>query len=223
LSFATSHLDTAHRILEKLEPECRPALSEASQQGWQRADDRLREMTTGLDRITQLVIKLRTFSRLDEGEQKKVSMRECVESVLMILGHRMDDRIRVHMQLGEPDQIECFPGLLNQALLNLVSNAIDAIEGQGDVTVVTGAEGGTYAITVSDTGQGIPDELRERVLEPFFTTKPIGQGTGLGLSITYSIVRKHGGTLELSHREGGGTVAAIRLPMIGTAGRQHAS
>ena len=223
LSFATSHLDTARRILEKLEPECRPALSEASQQGWERAGNRLREMTTGLDRITQLVVKLRTFSRLDEGEQKKVSMRECVESVVMILGHRMGDRIRVHMQLGEPDQIECFPGLLNQALLNLVSNAIDAIEGQGDVTVVTGAQGGTYAITVSDTGQGIPDELRERVLEPFFTTKPVGQGTGLGLSITYSIVRKHGGTLELSPREGGGTVAAIRLPMIGTAGRQHAS
>ena len=76
---------------------------------------------------------------------------------------------------------------------------------------------------VSDTGQGIPDELRERVLEPFFTTKPVGQGTGLGLSITYSIVRKHGGTLQLSHREGGGTVVAIRLPMNGGVRGQHAS
>jgi len=146
-----------------------------------------------------------------------------MESVLMILGHRLGDRIRVETKLGEPDQIECFPGLLNQALLNLVANSIDAIEGQGTVTVATGAEGNVYAITVSDTGQGIPDDLRERVLEPFFTTKPVGQGTGLGLSITYSIVRKHGGTLELSRREGGGTVVAIRLPMIGTAGRQHAS
>ena len=223
LSFATSHLDTARRIFEKLEPECRPALSEGGQQGWQRADSRLREMATGLERIGELVVKLRTFSRLDEGEQKKVSMRECVESVLMILQHRMGDRVRVETRLGEPDQIECFPSLLNQALLNLVSNAIDAIEGPGSITVETGAKGDVYAIEVSDTGAGIPDELRERVLEPFFTTKPVGQGTGLGLSITYSIVRKHGGTLALSHREGGGTVAAIRLPMTTTVGEQNAS
>jgi two-component system NtrC family sensor kinase len=107
-------------------------------------------------------------------------------------------------------------------LLNLVSNAIDAIEGQGSLTVTTGADTDAYVITVSDTGKGIPDELRERVLEPFFTTKPVGQGTGLGLSITYSIVRKHGGTLELSHREGGGTVAAMRLPMTVTGGGRHA-
>jgi two-component system, NtrC family, sensor kinase len=223
LSFATSHLDTARRIFEKIEPECRPALSEASVASWTRADSRLREMATGLERIAELVVKLRTFSRLDEGEQKKVSIRECVESVLMILQHRMGDRIRVEKHLGEPDRIDCFAGLLNQALLNLVSNAIDAIEGEGQVTVTTGAEGDAFAITVTDTGCGIPDDLRERVLEPFFTTKPVGQGTGLGLSITYSIVRRHGGTLELSRREGGGTVASIRLPMNDGAGRQHAS
>jgi two-component system NtrC family sensor kinase len=223
LSFATSHLDTARKLLKKLEPECRPALSAASVEGWRRADSRLKEMATGLGRIGELVVKLRTFSRLDEGEQKKVSMRECVESVLMILEHRTGDRIRVETRLGEPDELECFPGLLNQALLNLVANAIDAIEGAGTVTVATGAEGDVYAITVTDTGQGIPTELRERVLEPFFTTKPVGQGTGLGLSITYSIIRKHGGTLELSPRDGGGTVVAIRLPMTRTAGRQHAS
>ena len=223
LSFATSHLDTARRIFERIEPECRPALSEASLANWTRADSRLREMATGLERIAELVVKLRTFSRLDEGERKKVSIRECVESVLMILQHRTGNRIRVEKHLGEPDRIDCFPGLLNQALLNLVSNAIDSIDGEGRVTVTTGAEGDAFVITVTDTGCGIPDELRERVLEPFFTTKPVGQGTGLGLSITYSIVRRHGGTLELSRREGGGTVVSIRLPMNDGAGRQHAS
>jgi two-component system NtrC family sensor kinase len=224
LSFATSHLDTARRIFEKIEPECRSVLSEASRANWARADSRLREMAAGLERIAELVIKLRTFSRLDEGEQKKVSVRECVESVLMILGHRMGNRIRVETHFGEADQIECYAGLLNQALLNLVSNAIDAIDGDGHITIVTGTEGSFYCIKVTDTGQGIPDDLRERVLEPFFTTKPVGQGTGLGLSITYSIVRKHDGTLEFSHREGGGTVVAIRLPLTGTAtGEQHAS
>jgi two-component system, NtrC family, sensor kinase len=219
LSFATSHLDTARRIFQKIEPECHKTLSEASVADWTRADSRLREMATGLERIAELVVKLRTFSRLDEGERKKVSVRECVESVLMILAHRMGNRIRVETHLHEPDRIDCFAGLLNQALLNLVSNAIDAIEGEGQVTVDAGADGEFFAITVSDTGHGIPDDLRERVLEPFFTTKPVGQGTGLGLSITYSIVRKHGGTLELSRREGGGTVATIRLPITSTPGR----
>jgi two-component system NtrC family sensor kinase len=223
LSFAVSHLDTARRILEKLQPECRPALSETSWESWQRADSRLREMATGLGRIAELVVKLRTFSRLDEGEQKRVSMRECVDSVLMILQHRMGDRVTVETNLGGPDQLECYPGLLNQALLNLVSNAIDAIDGPGQVTVATFKEDDTYVIAVSDTGQGIPEHLRERVLEPFFTTKPVGQGTGLGLSITYSIVRKHGGTIELSRREGGGTVAMIRLPIMNTGGNQHGS
>jgi two-component system NtrC family sensor kinase len=141
----------------------------------------------------------------------------------MILGHRTGDRIGVETSFGEPDRIDCFAGLLNQALLNLVSNAIDAIDGKGNIAITTGADGDFYVIQVSDTGQGIPDNLRERVLEPFFTTKPVGQGTGLGLSITYSIVRKHGGTLHLSPREGGGTAAAIRLPMAGATGRQHAS
>jgi two-component system NtrC family sensor kinase len=223
LSFATSHLDTARRILEKLRPSCESALSDAERNEWERAQSRLREMATGLERIADLVIKLRTFSRLDEGEQKKVSVRECVDSVLMILQHRAGSRVRLVTDLAGPDQIECFPGLLNQALLNLVSNAIDAIEGEGSVTIGAGAADGGYAITVSDTGGGIPEDVRDRVLEPFFTTKPVGQGTGLGLSITYSIVRKHGGTLELSERAGGGTIAAIRLPITVTSGGQHAN
>jgi two-component system NtrC family sensor kinase len=97
--------------------------------------------------------------------------------------------------------------------MNLVANAIDAISGEGTITISTGASGADYAITVTDTGVGIPDELSQRVFEPFFTTKPVGQGTGLGLSITYSIVRQHGGVLELLRREGGGTVAVIRFPL----------
>jgi len=169
-------------------------------------------MATGLERIRELVVKLRTFSRMDQGEQGLVSMRECVDSLLTILGHRLRD-IEVETHLGEPDKIECFPSLINQALMNLVSNAIDALEGRGRLTISSRPEGDTYSITVTDTGRGIPEELRERVLDPFFTTKPVGAGTGLGLSITYSIVKKHGGTLELRDAEGGGTEAIIKIPL----------
>jgi two-component system NtrC family sensor kinase len=170
-------------------------------------------MHQGLVRIQDLVLRLRTFSRLDEGARKSIDMRETVESVLTILQHRLESRIQITTHFGEPREVECYPEPLTQAIMNLVANAIDAIAERGAITITTGAEGASYRIVVADTGHGIPDEIRERVVEPFFTTKPVGQGTGLGLSITYSIAKKHGGELELRPREGGGTVATIRFPL----------
>ena len=212
LSFAVSHLDTAQKSLAHVEAEHAGAWLESTGQHWTRARSRLHEMAIGLERIRELVIKLRTFSRLDEGERKRVNLRECIDSVLMILKHRMKDRIVVDLSLGVPEELDCYPGLLNQALLNLLANAIDAIAGRGTITIASDVSDGVYRIAISDTGPGIPREIRARVFEPFFTTKPVGQGTGLGLSITYSIVRKHEGTLELKDAEGGGTMVVIRLP-----------
>ncbi|HYH42957.1 MAG TPA: HAMP domain-containing sensor histidine kinase, partial [Burkholderiales bacterium] len=180
--------------------------------GWDRALNRLREMGNGLDRMRELVVKLRTFSRLDEGERKTVSLRASVESLLTILGHRLKDRIQVETYFGEPDAIDCYPGLLNQALMNLVANAIDAIPAQGVIVISTSSDSEWLTISVTDNGHGIPEELRHRVVDPFFTTKPVGQGTGLGLSITDSIVRRHAGRLELLPNAGGGTEARIRIP-----------
>jgi two-component system NtrC family sensor kinase len=171
------------------------------------------EMHVGLTRIKELVEKLRTFSRLDEGEIKQVSVRDSIASVLMILGHRLQDRIQVATSFGEPDRIECYASLLNQAVMNLLTNAIDACGERGSIEISTGVEAGLYKISITDTGKGIPEELRHRVFDPFFTTKPIGQGTGLGLSIAYSIIEKHGGKLELQRAESGGTRAVIRLPL----------
>jgi two-component system NtrC family sensor kinase len=213
LAFVLSHLDTVRRKLSQLEPELPSPLSASAQEKWQRANERLNEIGPGLERIRELVIKLRTFSRLDEGERKRVSIRECVESVLTILGHRLRTGIAVETDFGLPDQVDCYASLLNQAILNLVSNAIDAMGGGGVLRISTGSQGALYSIVVTDSGPGIPAALRERVLEPFFTTKPVGQGTGLGLSITYSIVRKHQGTIELSEPPGGGASIAIRFPI----------
>ncbi len=215
LAFVTSHLKTARNSLANIEQEIHGTISVPAKAQWDRAESRLREMSVGLERIADLVVKLRTFSRLDEGEYKTVDIGDCIESVLTILRHRLSDRIEVVLRLSEPHQLACFPGLLNQALLNLVANAIDAIDGNGTVTISSEWDGPTYSILVSDTGSGISPELRDRVFEPFFTTKPVGQGTGLGLSITYSIVRKHGGSLELRDADGGGTVAIVRLPRNG--------
>ena len=213
LAFVLSHLDTVRRKLSQLEPELPAPLSASAREKWSRANERLDEVGPGLERIRDLVIKLRTFSRLDEGERKRVSIRECIESVLTILGHRLRAGIAVETDFGLPDQVDCYASLLNQAIMNLVSNSIDAMPGGGQLRISTGAQGPLYSIVVTDSGPGIPAALRERVLEPFFTTKPVGQGTGLGLSITYSIVRKHEGTIELSEPPGGGASIAIRFPI----------
>jgi two-component system, NtrC family, sensor kinase len=212
LAFVQSHLHTARRSLGEIDGGVRPTLGEAGLKHWERAQSRLSEMGLGIERISELVLKLRTFSRLDEGAVKSVSVKECVESVLTISRHRLGERISVVTHYGEPDLIECYPGLLNQAVMNLVSNAIDAISAEGTVTISTGARDGEYHISVADTGSGIPEELRHRVCEPFFTTKQPGQGTGLGLSITYSIVQKHGGKLAIEDNPGGGTRMTVRIP-----------
>lgn len=212
LAFAISHLDTARKSLVKLGERVQREGTQPERWHWERADNRLGEMATGLERIRELVVKLRTFSRLDEGERKVVGVRESIESLLTLVKHRFKTRIRVVTEFGEPDRLDCYPGLLNQALLNLISNSIDAIAAEGTISIATGADGDAYRIVVADTGHGIPEAIRSRVFEPFFTTKPVGQGTGLGLSITDSIVRKHGGTLEFGDAPGGGTVATLRLP-----------
>jgi signal transduction histidine kinase len=216
LAFGISHVGTIGKTLEQIESSLGAGVLASEKVRWSRALDRLGELRDGLERIRELVVKLRTFSRLDEGELKQVSMRDSVESVLTILRHRIRPELEVVTVFGEPDEVTCYGGLMNQAIMNLVANAIDAVDATGrggKIRISTGAEGTVYVISVEDDGSGIPDAIRDRVLEPFFTTKPVGQGTGLGLSVTYSIVRAHQGELELSPRPGGGTAVTIRFPL----------
>jgi two-component system NtrC family sensor kinase len=212
LAFAISHLGTVQKSLAGASAGfCELPADGAAH--WLRARDRLQGVEMGLERIRALVVKLQNFSRLDEGDYSAVNIAEAIDSVLTIMQHRIRDRIQIETRFGKPDVIECDPSLLNQGVLNLVSNGIDAIEGSGGIIITTGAEGDNYVIRVADTGPGIPAEVRTRVLEPFFTTKPAGKGTGLGLSITFAIVRKHGGTLELNAGRRGGTEAVISIPL----------
>jgi two-component system NtrC family sensor kinase len=213
LAFVVSHLETVVKTLDIVRSDPDTVLPTAHTERWARANNRLGEMRGGLERIRDLVLKLRTFSRLDEGESKIVGVTECVASVLTILDHRLRDRIEVVVRIGTPDRLDCYPALFNQALSNLITNAIDAIAGPGVITIVAEEEEDMYAVTVSDTGPGIPEALRDRVFEPFFTTKAVGEGTGLGLSITYSIVEKHGGTLEIADADGGGARITMRVPL----------
>lgn len=213
LAFVMSHIETTQRSLEKVRAELPAELSERAEEQWQRAQSRLVETQLGLARIRDLVVKLRTFARIDEDERKVVNIAECVDAVVTILGHRLKDRVEVVTKLEPPETLECYPSLLNQVLLNLVANSADAIANNGTIEIVARGEGDDFVMIVTDTGHGIPKDVRDRVLEPFFTTKPVGQGTGLGLSIAYSIIKKHDGSFDLDDAPGGGTVATIRVPI----------
>ncbi len=208
LAFVISHLGTIEDRLEKM----RTGLDPEVVRHMDLAKTRAGEMHDGLDRIRELVVKLRTFSRLDEGEFKVINVRECVDAILTIQRHRFTGRIDVLTNIDADDVVACYPRLLSQAIMNLVSNAVDAISQRGTIKIEAGYRAEDYRILVEDNGSGILPEHRDRVIEPFFTTKPVGSGTGLGLSITYSIVQKHGGSLELSDATGGGTRAIIHFP-----------
>ena len=169
-------------------------------------------MREGTERVRDLVSKLRTFSRLDEGTIKTVDIHESIESVLLFLRHKMEDRIQVERQYAATNSLTCLAGELNQVLMNVIGNAIDSIEGVGTIHVGTTEHSGHFVITVRDSGKGIPQEIRDRIFDPFFTTKPVGSGTGLGLAISYGIVKAHHGSIEFSSEEGKGTEFVVKIP-----------
>ena len=177
---------------------------------------RIGDAYSGATRVKDLVSKLRTFSRLDEGTVKTINIHESIESVLLFLRHKMEGRIEVERNYGEVEMLTCLAGELNQVLMNIVANAIDAIDpadGPGRITIATGQDNGHFVIRVRDTGKGIPEGIRNRIFEPFFTTKPIGQGTGLGLAISYGIMKAHQGSMEFSTKTGEGTEFTLKIPV----------
>ncbi|BAU09901.1 integral membrane sensor signal transduction histidine kinase [Leptolyngbya sp. NIES-3755] len=177
----------------------------------------LQSMRIGTERICEIVLSLRNFSRLDEAEFKAVNLHEGIDSTLMILQHRVKQlEIEIIKQYNSLPEVECYPGQLNQVLMNLISNAIDAVEGQSfkTIQIETQVIQDSVLICITDNGAGIPETVRSRIFDPFFTTKPVGKGTGLGLSISYQIVtQKHYGKLYCESKSGEGTKFYIEIPV----------
>ncbi|HMB03929.1 MAG TPA: PAS domain S-box protein [Isosphaeraceae bacterium] len=179
-------------------------------------DDLIDRSGEGLRRIRQIVKDLRDFARLDEGDLKEVDLNEgIVSTVNIILGRAKTQGVELDMDLAPLPLVTCYPGKVNQVVLNLLSNAIDACSGGGKVTVRTRADSDTVSIHVLDTGHGIPAAIRDKIFDPFFTTKPVGQGTGLGLSISYGIVQSHEGRIDVHSNPGEGTEFVVRIPIAG--------
>jgi signal transduction histidine kinase len=190
-------------------------------------------MQVGTDRIRQIVLSLRNFSRLDESAMKPVDIHAGIDSTLLILQHRLKshDRrpeIEVIKEFDKLPLVECYASQLNQVFMNIIANGIDAIEERyhklsvreagtnpGRIAICTGVTAqNTVIVKISDNGTGIPEGIVDRIFNPFFTTKAVGKGTGLGMSIAHSIVvEKHKGKIECISEMGCGTTFAIEIPI----------
>lgn len=168
----------------------------------------------GAERIRDIVKNLRLFSRLDQAEFKKIDLHESIDSTIRLLSRYYGaGRIRLVKEYGHLPLVDCYAGQLSQVWTNLLVNAAQAIEGEGEVTISTRVKDESVLVTIADTGCGIgPDEL-PKIFDPFFTTKPIGEGTGLGLSITYGIIERHGGTTGVESVLGNGTSFYVSIPI----------
>ncbi|WP_264323982.1 sensor histidine kinase [Romeriopsis navalis] len=193
----------------------------------------LNSMKMGTARIRQIVLSLRNFSRMDESAFKAVDIHEGIDSTLLILQHRLKENaehpaIEVIRNYGDLPPVECYPGQLNQAFMNILANAIDAIDemnvnrtyqtikaNPSQITVQTTVIGANQVkITISDNALGMPEIVREQIFDPFFTTKTVGKGTGMGMPISYQIVtEKHSGQLACDSIPGEGTEFVIQIPI----------
>jgi PAS domain S-box-containing protein len=182
-----------------------------------RTDRLFAGVSSGLEQMANLVKSMRNFSRLDEAEMKKADINEGLRSCLLMIGHQFKDKnIELTTEYGDIPMVDCFPAQLNQVFLNLISNAIHAVEEktEGKIHVSSSLEEGYVVVRVKDNGKGIPKHIQDKIFDPFFTTKPVGKGTGLGLSICYNIVQKHKGQLYFETTEGVGTTFIVKIPAV---------
>jgi len=170
------------------------------------------ESLDGVNRARTIVETLKDFSRVDTAEWSLANLEKGLESTLNLLWNEIKHKASIKKEYGEVPEIECLAPQLNQVFLNLLANAVQAIDERGVITLRTGFDEQTVWVEVSDTGKGIAPENLDRVFEPFFTTKPFGKGTGLGLSLAQNIVQRHHGQLEARSKIGKGTVFRVTLP-----------
>jgi signal transduction histidine kinase len=178
----------------------------------------LKGINEGASRTAEIVKSLRIFSRLDEAEIKLADINEGLESTIIIVNNLLGN-IVVNRQYGNLPLVHCYPGKLNQVFLNIISNALFAINEKfgdnpgGQLTVSTSCDDKNVYITVEDNGTGMTEETKRKVFDPFFTTKDVGQGTGLGMSIAFTTVQKHNGTINVQTELGKGSIFSLEIPI----------
>ncbi len=174
----------------------------------------------GAQRTRDIVIGLRNFSRLEESQLKEIDIRDSLNTTLDLLQGEIKNRIKVHRQYDNIPPVMCYASQINQVLMNLLSNAVHAISGNGEIWIVASllkaAAGfpGKVQISIQDSGSGMSPDVIDKIFEPFFTTKDVGKGTGLGLSISYGIIQNHGGDIQVKSEKGVGTEFIMTIPLL---------
>jgi len=181
----------------------------------------IQRMTEGLGRVTHIVCSMKEFANPAAADIVSVDLNQAIETTLTVCGHEWRPVARVELELGQLPRVMCHPGDVNQALLNVIVNAAQAIahrrkdgDPPGCITVRSARDGDRVLITIADDGGGIAEAIQDRVFEPFFTTRDVGHGTGQGLAIAWNVIVKgHGGGVWFESRPGVGTTFFIQLPI----------
>lgn len=226
IGFVVSNLGTLGRYAEQLLKLAELGAATPAGQGLKREidldylrtdiKDLLQESQEGLDRVRKIVMNLKDFAHLDEAEWQQADLLAGLESTLTVALHKWKDKAEVVRQLTPLPDVRCMPAQINQVFLNLLVNAAQAITGHGTITLRSGkGNDGFVWVEVADTGCGMDENTRQRMCDPFFTTKPVGTGTGLGMAVTYDIIKKHGGRIDVESALGQGTRMRVVLPVDG--------
>ncbi len=176
--------------------------------------DIISDIQVGADRTAEIVRSLRNFSRMDGDKKLPFNIHEGLDTALLLLKNKYKNNIEIIKNYAQDiPEIQCHPGKINQVFLNILSNAIDAIEDTGKIWITTSFEKDYVKISIKDNGHGMSDETKEKIFDPFYTTKDVGKGTGLGMSITYGIIKEHGGHIQIISEQGKGTEIIVTLPI----------
>ena len=177
--------------------------------------DLLAESKDGLARVSRIVQDLRVLSHVSESAWEKADLHQGLDSTLNIVWNELKYHCTVHKNYATLPRITCLPSQLNQVFMNLLVNAGQAIEGQGEITIATECVGdASVRVRISDNGAGMAPEVLTHIFDPFYTTKPVGKGTGLGLSLAGRIVERHEGKIEVTSSPGQGSTFTVTLPVM---------
>jgi len=176
-------------------------------------DNANKVIDSGTVRIRQIVKQLKSFARLDEAEMQTVDVNECIEETIKLFEHELKEDVKLTKNFNNLPEVACYPAKLNQVFLNLLINSNQAIDGKGEISIDTFTEDDNICITIIDNGEGIPENLLDKIFDPGFTTRGVGVGTGLGLSISYRIIQEHKGDISVESKEGEGSTFKITLPI----------
>lgn len=206
LGYASSNVEIIRESLQGMGQE-------VDAESLEEFDVLLADVEYGLNQISELVMSLKDFSRVDRSQSQLFDLNAGIDTALKICNNQLKDGINIERSFAELPEISCAPSQLNQVFLNLINNAAQAMDGRGLIQITTRQVDAYVEVAIRDNGSGMDEDTRAHIFEPFFTTKAVGKGTGLGLSIVFRIIEDHGGTIQVESELGKGTEFVVRLPI----------